>query len=98
MGCLELILISVVKARHDSFPTCHPICLFFSGFQYVGRNHPEVVLMILLFFFIYSYPNLKSVRELIYKRGYGKVDSRRIPLTDNSVIETVLGLYTLFVI
>jgi len=54
--------------------------------------------MMLLFFCIYSYPNLKSVRELIYKRGYGKVDSRRIPLTDNSVIETVLGLYTLFVI
>lgn len=36
-----------------------------------------------------SYPNLKSVRELIYKRGYGKLDKQRIPLTDNSVIEQV---------
>ncbi|MCI3325496.1 L30/L7 family 60S ribosomal protein, partial [Escherichia coli] len=36
-------------------------------------------------------PNLKSVRELIYKRGYGKVNRQRIPLTDNSIIEKQLG-------
>lgn len=35
----------------------------------------------------YGYPNLKSVRELIYKRGYGKVDKDIIPLTENSIIE-----------
>ena len=35
--------------------------------------------------------NLKTVRELIYKRGYGKVNKQRIPLTDNAVIEKVLG-------
>lgn len=39
----------------------------------------------------YGYPNLKSVKELIYKRGYGKVDKQRIALTDNSVVEQVLG-------
>jgi large subunit ribosomal protein L7e len=38
-------------------------------------------------------PNLKSVRELIYKRGHGKVNKQRIPITDNSVIEKVLGRY-----
>ena len=37
----------------------------------------------------YRYPNLKTIRELIYKRGYGKVDRRRTPLTDNSIIEEV---------
>merc|ERR1711915_499627 len=41
----------------------------------------------------YGYPNLKSVRELIYKRGYGKVNKQRIALTDNAVIEQVLGQY-----
>ncbi|KAI1107199.1 60S ribosomal protein L7 [Jackrogersella minutella] len=41
----------------------------------------------------YGYPNLKSVKELIYKRGYGKVDKQRIPLTDNSIIENSLGKY-----
>ncbi|KAL1322482.1 60S ribosomal protein L7-2 isoform X2 [Arachis ipaensis] len=39
----------------------------------------------------YGYPNLKSVRELIYKRGYGKVEKQRIALTDNAIIEQALG-------
>ncbi|XP_065878857.1 large ribosomal subunit protein uL30w [Euphorbia lathyris] len=39
----------------------------------------------------YGYPNLKSVRELIYKRGFGKVTQQRIALTDNSIVEQVLG-------
>jgi large subunit ribosomal protein L7e len=37
----------------------------------------------------WGYPNLKTVRELIYKRGYGKVNKDRIPLTDNAVVEKV---------
>ncbi|XP_002978735.2 60S ribosomal protein L7-2 [Selaginella moellendorffii] len=41
----------------------------------------------------YGYPNHKSVRELIYKRGYGKVNKKRIALTDNSIIEESLGKY-----
>ncbi|WCJ20273.1 60S ribosomal protein L7 [Euphorbia peplus] len=39
----------------------------------------------------YGYPNLKSVRELIYKRGFGKVNHSRIALTDNSIVEQTLG-------
>ncbi|TDL21556.1 60S ribosomal protein L7 [Rickenella mellea] len=41
----------------------------------------------------YGEPNLKSVRELIYKRGYGKVNKQRIPLTDNGAIEGSLGKF-----
>jgi large subunit ribosomal protein L7e len=41
----------------------------------------------------YGFPNLKSVRELIYKRGYGKIDKKRVPLTDNQIIEEHLGKY-----
>jgi len=37
----------------------------------------------------WGYPNLKTVQELIYKRGYGKVNKDRIPLTDNAVVEKV---------
>merc|ERR1711896_4274 len=39
----------------------------------------------------YGYPNLKSVRELIYKRGFGKINKQRLPLNDNAVIEKGLG-------
>jgi len=41
----------------------------------------------------YGSPNLKSIRELIYKRGYGKVDKQRIPLTDNTIISKALGQF-----
>ncbi|KAL8785403.1 MAG: hypothetical protein Q9195_008663 [Heterodermia aff. obscurata] len=41
----------------------------------------------------YGYPSLKTVRELIYKRGYGKVDKQRIALTDNQIIEENLGKF-----
>ena len=41
----------------------------------------------------YGYPNLKTVRELLYKRGYGKVNKMRTPLTDNQIIEENLGKY-----
>nr|XP_009687799.1 PREDICTED: 60S ribosomal protein L7 [Struthio camelus australis] len=39
----------------------------------------------------WGYPNLKSVHELIYKRGYGKINKQRIALTDNSLIQKRLG-------
>lgn len=41
----------------------------------------------------YGYPNLKTVKELIYKRGFGKIQKNRIALTDNNVIEQALGEY-----
>lgn len=41
----------------------------------------------------YGNPSLKTVRELIYKRGYGKVDKQRIALTDNQIIEDNLGKF-----
>ena len=47
----------------------------------------------------YGYPNLKSVKELIYKRGFGKVGKRgswtRTPLSDNRIIEEALGKYNI---
>ncbi len=43
----------------------------------------------------YGFPSMKSVRDLIYKRGYGKVNKQRIPLTDNAIIEQELGKFGL---
>lgn len=39
----------------------------------------------------YGEPNLKAIRELVYKRGYAKVNGQRIPITDNAIIEEKLG-------
>merc|ERR1712055_795150 len=40
----------------------------------------------------WGYPNLKTVRELIYKRGFAKVNHQRIAISNNEVVEEVLGL------
>merc|ERR1711941_188924 len=41
----------------------------------------------------YGYPNLKTVKELVYKRGFAKVNGQRVPITSNDVIEQGLGRY-----
>lgn len=42
-------------------------------------------------FIAYGYPNLKSVKELIYKRGFGKVSGQRVPLSTNEIVQAGLG-------
>ncbi|XP_060770204.1 60S ribosomal protein L7-like 1 [Neoarius graeffei] len=72
------------------------ICMFrlrkiFSGtFIKVSKTSMNM-LRVIEPYVAWGFPNLKSVRELILKRGQGKVDKRRIPLTDNTVIEKYLG-------
>merc|ERR1712126_565290 len=39
----------------------------------------------------WGYPNLKTIRTLVYKRGFAKVDHQRIPITNNEIIEQSLG-------
>uniref|UniRef100_A0A2K6R9T7 Large ribosomal subunit protein uL30 n=1 Tax=Rhinopithecus roxellana TaxID=61622 RepID=A0A2K6R9T7_RHIRO len=41
----------------------------------------------------WGFPNLKSIRELILKRGQANVKNKTIPLTDNTVIEEHLGKF-----
>jgi len=41
----------------------------------------------------YGYPSHSVIRQLIYKRGYGKLNGQRIPFTSNLVIEEGLGQY-----
>jgi len=39
----------------------------------------------------YGYPSLKTVKELVYKRGFGKVNKQRIPISDNEIISSTIG-------
>lgn len=41
----------------------------------------------------WGYPSLSTIRELVYKRGFGRVDGQRVPLTSNSIIENRLKKY-----
>lgn len=39
----------------------------------------------------YGYPSKATISKLVYKRGYGKVNGSRIPLSDNAIVEQHLG-------
>lgn len=39
----------------------------------------------------WGYPNLKTIRDLVYKRGFAKVEGKRLPIADNQIIENALG-------
>merc|ERR1719186_1408881 len=41
----------------------------------------------------FGYPNLKSVKDLIYKRGFATINRQRIPISNNAMIEKHLGKY-----
>jgi len=67
----------------------------FNG-TFVKLNHATLTMLRLVEPYItYGPPNLKTVTELVYKRGFGKVNKQRIPLTDNSIVEKALGKYGL---
>jgi len=39
----------------------------------------------------YGYPNLKTVKELVYKRGFVKINNQRVALVSNTQVEENLG-------
>jgi len=58
---------------------------------FVRLNKPTLQMLQLVDPFIaYGYPSLKTIKELIYKRGYAKINGQRIALTDNQIIESKL--------
>ncbi|XP_010779753.1 60S ribosomal protein L7-like 1 [Notothenia coriiceps] len=63
----------------------------FSG-TFVKINKTSVAMMKMLEPYVaWGFPNLKSVRELVLKRGQTRVGRRRVPLTDNTFIEQHMG-------
>jgi len=44
-------------------------------------------------YIVCGYPNLKTVKELVLSRGYGRVNKMRIPLQNNQMISAALGKY-----
>jgi large subunit ribosomal protein L7e len=42
---------------------------------------------------ISGYPSLKTVKQLVMKRGYAKINRERLPIQDNQIISDNLGQY-----
>ncbi|KAI1717360.1 ribosomal protein l30p/L7e domain-containing protein [Ditylenchus destructor] len=41
----------------------------------------------------WGYPSQKTLRQLVYKRGFAKSNGQRIAITDNTIVENHLGKY-----
>jgi len=73
-------ILSLLRLRHThtaSFVQLNPGTLF--------------MLKLAEHFVTYGYPTIKTVRDLITKRGYTRIEGRRVALTDNTLIENALG-------
>jgi len=44
-------------------------------------------------YIVCGYPNLKTVKELVLKKGFGRVNRQRIPLQENQTISNELGKF-----
>jgi large subunit ribosomal protein L7e len=41
----------------------------------------------------YGYPNRRTIKTMVYKRGYGRFNRQRIPLSTNEIVEQGLGKF-----
>jgi len=46
-------------------------------------------------FVTFGYPTRTTIAHMIYKRGHGKINKQRIPLTSNEIIEKELGKFNI---
>merc|ERR1711918_117145 len=76
------------KAAGNHFVEGEAKLLFVVRIRGLADMHPKTKKIL-----SFGYPSLKSVRDLIYKRGFGKINKQRLPLNDNAVVEEGLGKY-----
>ncbi|GAV83234.1 Ribosomal_L30 domain-containing protein/Ribosomal_L30_N domain-containing protein [Cephalotus follicularis] len=93
----KLLFIVRIQGKNDMHPKTRKILynlrlrrIFDAVFAKVNEGVLEKLQMVEPYV-TYGYPNLKNVKELIYKKGYAMIDKQRVPLTDNNVIEQALG-------
>ncbi|GAB1866383.1 60s ribosomal protein l7 [Camponotus japonicus] len=90
----EIRLIRQAKNRGNYYIPGEARLAFVIRIRGVNQVAPKATINMLRIvepYITWGYPNLKSVRELIYKRGFAKINRQRIPITSNSIIEKKLG-------
>ncbi|XP_004512828.1 large ribosomal subunit protein uL30z-like [Cicer arietinum] len=93
------IIVIRIQGKHDMHPTTrkHLLSLglrrIFSAVLVKPTDGVMAKLLRVEPYVTYGYPNLKSIKELIYKKGHAKIDKQKVPLTDNNIIEQELGKF-----
>ncbi|XP_032771457.1 60S ribosomal protein L7-like [Rattus rattus] len=99
MKFLSLAFVIRIRGISGVSPKMRNVLQLFSLRQifngtFVKLNKASVnMLRIVELYIAWANPNLKSVNELIYKQGYGKINKKHIALTDNSFIARSLGIF-----
>lgn len=59
------------------------------------RSDPDTEMQLLMIqdYVAYGYPTKQLVNDLIRKRGFIKKDGKRLPISDNNLIEELLGAH-----
>ncbi|GAB4842653.1 hypothetical protein Ancab_012626 [Ancistrocladus abbreviatus] len=95
----KLLFIIRIQGKNDIHPQTRKVLnslglrRIFSGVFLKATEGTLAMLQRVEPYITYGYPNLKNVKELIYKKGQAKIDKQKIPLTDNNIIEQSLGKY-----
>ncbi|KAI8333278.1 ribosomal protein L30, ferredoxin-like fold domain-containing protein [Choanephora cucurbitarum] len=95
----KLVFVIRIKGINDIHPKVKKVLQLFRLLQinngvFVKLNKATTeMLQIIEPYVTYGPPNLKTVRELVYKRGYAKLNGQRIPISDNKQIADHLGQY-----
>lgn len=95
----KLLFVIRIQGKNDMHPKTRKILYslrlrkIFNGIFVKANDRIMQILQKVEPYITYGYPNLKSVNELIYKKGLAKIDKQRVPLTDNNAIEQALGQY-----
>jgi len=94
---LKLLFIIRIQGKSDMHPKTKKLLYslrlrrMFSGVFVKANERILEILSKIEPYVTYGYPNLKSVNELIFKKGLAKVNKELVPLTDNNMIEQALG-------
>ncbi|XP_059642074.1 large ribosomal subunit protein uL30z-like [Cornus florida] len=93
----KLLFIIRIRGKNDMHPKTRKLLYslrlrrIFNGVFVKANERVIEILQKVEPFVTYGYPNLKNVKDLIYKKGVVKIDRQRVPLTDNNIIEQALG-------
>ncbi|XP_057480818.1 LOW QUALITY PROTEIN: 60S ribosomal protein L7-1-like [Actinidia eriantha] len=99
-----LLFIIHIGGKNDMHPTTRKFLYslrlrrIFSGVFVKANERTVKILQRVQPYVTYRYPNLKSAKDLIYKKGLGTIEKQRVPLTDNNIIEQELGKYAILCI
>ncbi|KAG2221511.1 hypothetical protein INT45_008836 [Circinella minor] len=97
----KLLLVVRIRGINNIAPKPRKVLQLFRLLQinnavFVRANKATLeMLQLVLPYVTFGEPNLKTIRELVYKRGYGKINKQRIALHDNALIEQSLGKYNI---